>query len=199
MTSSPRAGITEIELTVAVKSRRVGHSHRTGATGVLIEHLGGNAWLAELRVPDETLEGDAWYETVELTESEFRDADYQAVRSLERTRAHNLLTSCRALLDLESLDPAEIREHRALVVSDVVWLLGSHRDYKGDFDPDFPRELLVLELDRLRRHLGRVVEKIHPQGSALGRLVCLLLTHRWSDLAPARLKLCRRCGRWERT
>lgn len=62
-----------IELLVEIPSKQEkGHVHRIGARGVLVEHLGARASLVEIRVADESLEGDAWYETIEVRNSEFK-------------------------------------------------------------------------------------------------------------------------------
>ena len=64
-----------IRLTVAIPSAdRRGHVHASGTPGILVERLGPGAWLVEVRVPDESLEGDAWYETLEVAEHEFAHA-----------------------------------------------------------------------------------------------------------------------------
>lgn len=65
----------KIQLTADIESRRGGHTHRAGASGTMVEPIGENAWLIEVRVPDETLEGGAWYETIEATGSDFRLVD----------------------------------------------------------------------------------------------------------------------------
>lgn len=50
-----------------------GFVHEVGSEGVVVEPLAPNgaAWLIEVTVPDETLEGDAWYETIEVLPHEF--------------------------------------------------------------------------------------------------------------------------------
>lgn len=45
--------------------------HGPGAPGIVVGRLGGDAFLIELRVPCGQLEGDAWYETIEVYEHEF--------------------------------------------------------------------------------------------------------------------------------
>jgi len=61
-----------IRLTVAIPSAyRRGHVHVPGTPGIAVEQLGPGAWLVEVRIPDDTLEGDAWYETLEVAEHEF--------------------------------------------------------------------------------------------------------------------------------
>lgn len=49
--------------------------HPVGTQGILVEKLGSQIWLVELRVPDESLEGDAWYETIEVSPEEVEDDD----------------------------------------------------------------------------------------------------------------------------
>jgi hypothetical protein len=66
----------KMKLTVDIESQQEpGHVHHVGATGILVEPLGANAWLVEVRVPDPTLEGDAWYETLEVRGDEFELID----------------------------------------------------------------------------------------------------------------------------
>jgi len=48
--------------------------HPVGTHGVIVEELGPRVWLVELRVPDESLEGDAWYDVVEVRPEEVEDA-----------------------------------------------------------------------------------------------------------------------------
>lgn len=56
-----------IALKVQVPSEQVaGYVHEPGARGFTVEKLGENAWLVEIRVPDESLEGDAWYDVLEV-------------------------------------------------------------------------------------------------------------------------------------
>jgi len=65
-----------IELLVTIHSKQErGHVHKAGARGILVEHLGARASLVEIRVPDDSLEGNAWYETIEVRNSEFRLVD----------------------------------------------------------------------------------------------------------------------------
>lgn len=54
-----------------------GYIHKAGSTGIVVEVLESltedpnpPVWLAEIRVPDDSLEGGAWYETVELRPEE---------------------------------------------------------------------------------------------------------------------------------
>ena len=62
----------KMKLTVEIPSlEEADHIHRVGAHGIVVEPLGPNAWLVEVRVPDESLEGDAWYETLEVRGNEF--------------------------------------------------------------------------------------------------------------------------------
>jgi len=62
----------KMRLTVEIQSRQeAGHRHRVGTEGIVVDPLGPNAWLVEVRVPDATLEGDAWYETLEVYWNEF--------------------------------------------------------------------------------------------------------------------------------
>lgn len=61
-----------IRLKVAVRSlHKPGYIHGAGTPGIAVEPLGATAWLVEVRVPDESLEGGAWYETLEVLEDEF--------------------------------------------------------------------------------------------------------------------------------
>jgi len=61
-----------IRLTVAIPSAyQRGHVHALGTPGIVVEQLGPGVWLVEVRVPDESLEGNAWYETLEVAEHEF--------------------------------------------------------------------------------------------------------------------------------
>lgn len=53
-------------LNIDVKSRRKGHVHAAGTPVKLVRNLGEKMWLIEVRVPDETLAGGAWYETLEV-------------------------------------------------------------------------------------------------------------------------------------
>jgi len=65
-----------IELLVTIPSKQEkGHIHNPGARGILVEHLGAHASLVEIRVPDDSLEGNAWYETLEVRNSEFKLVD----------------------------------------------------------------------------------------------------------------------------
>lgn len=62
-----------VELRVAIPSRQEsGFVHAIGSGGVIVEHLGSSAFLVELRVPDERLVGDAWYETFEVYDRELK-------------------------------------------------------------------------------------------------------------------------------
>lgn len=68
-------GLKPIRLIASIPSREdPDHLHEAGTAGVLVEHLGSDAYLVELRVPDGSLEGDAWYETVEVYAHEFEMA-----------------------------------------------------------------------------------------------------------------------------
>lgn len=49
--------------------------HPPGTQGILVEKLSPRIWLVELRVPDKSLEGDAWYETVEVLPDEIAEVD----------------------------------------------------------------------------------------------------------------------------
>lgn len=63
-------------LTVDIPSRqKPGHTHKAGTEFAPVEKLGEDVWLIEIRVPDETLEGDAWYETLEARNSETEVAE----------------------------------------------------------------------------------------------------------------------------
>lgn len=64
--------MTKMKLKVDIESKQEpGYTHPAGSQGIIVEQLGENAWLIEVRVPDETLVGDAWYETIEVYEREF--------------------------------------------------------------------------------------------------------------------------------
>lgn len=61
-----------IRLTVDIASSyKPGHVHRVGTAGFIVEALGPHAYLVEVTVPDASLEGDAWYETIEIRDTEF--------------------------------------------------------------------------------------------------------------------------------
>lgn len=61
----------KVRLKVSRPSRRPGHTHEPGTDGMTVENLGGDLWLVEVRIPDDSLEGDAWHEMLELRETEF--------------------------------------------------------------------------------------------------------------------------------
>jgi len=62
----------KMKLKIDIESRqKPGHVHRAGAEGIVVERLGRGAWLVEVRVPDESLVGDAWYETLDVRKGEF--------------------------------------------------------------------------------------------------------------------------------
>lgn len=62
----------QMKLVVDILSEeQEGYVHQAGATGIVVEPLGPNAWIIEVRVPDTTLEGDAWYETFHVYGHEF--------------------------------------------------------------------------------------------------------------------------------
>lgn len=61
-----------IRLTVTLESRdEPTRVHPVGTQGAVVEALGPNAWIVELRIPDDSLVGDAWYEVFELRGDEF--------------------------------------------------------------------------------------------------------------------------------
>ena len=63
----------KIELLVELISRRrVGFIHAVGSTGALVKEIGTGAFVVEIRVPSRQFEGDAWYETFDVLENEFR-------------------------------------------------------------------------------------------------------------------------------
>jgi hypothetical protein len=62
--------VTWIETLVEIESPR--GPHPAGTSGAIIELLGPDAWLVELRTPDETLVGGASYQTVQLSPDAFR-------------------------------------------------------------------------------------------------------------------------------
>jgi len=65
-----------IVLTVDLPSaQEADHLHTAGTQGILVEELGPDAFLVELRVPCEDLVGGAWYEVMELHAHEFERLD----------------------------------------------------------------------------------------------------------------------------
>lgn len=65
-----------IELMIAIPSQmEAGHIHQPGDRGILVEHLGPDASIIEIRVKDESLEGLAWYETFAVKNEEFKLVD----------------------------------------------------------------------------------------------------------------------------
>jgi len=73
----------KMRLCVEVESEaEPGLIHPVGMTGILVESLGAHAWLVEVRVPDDTLEGGAWYDTLELDEYQFDVVDVPGVDQL---------------------------------------------------------------------------------------------------------------------
>ena len=65
-----------IVLTVDLPStQEPDHLHAAGTQGILVEALGPDAFLVELRVPCEDLVGGAWYELFELYGHEFERLD----------------------------------------------------------------------------------------------------------------------------
>lgn len=66
---TPKEGTYISRMTVDVPSRsRPGHVHKAGTEIAPVERIGKDTgvWLVEVRVPDETLEGGFWWETLEL-------------------------------------------------------------------------------------------------------------------------------------
>ncbi len=64
--------LVPIQITVSIPSQQeADHIHPAGTAGRVVEHLGGDAYLLELRVDDASLEGGAWYEAIEAYEHEF--------------------------------------------------------------------------------------------------------------------------------
>jgi hypothetical protein len=64
---------SHIELTKPISShRKPGYVHPPGTKGVVVESLGDNAWIIEVRVHDSSLVGDAWYETLDTYGHEFK-------------------------------------------------------------------------------------------------------------------------------
>lgn len=65
--------LTPVELTIDLPSKfKSDHLHQAGTMGVIVERLGPDALLVELQVADTSLEGDAWYETVEVYDHEVK-------------------------------------------------------------------------------------------------------------------------------
>jgi hypothetical protein len=63
----------KIELLVELISRqRKGFVHAVGSTGAMVESIGTGAYIVEIRVPSSQFEGEAWYETFDVLENEFR-------------------------------------------------------------------------------------------------------------------------------
>ena len=63
----------KIELLVELISRRrSGFIHAVGSTGTMVESIGTGAYIVEIRVPSRQFEGEAWYETFDVLENEFR-------------------------------------------------------------------------------------------------------------------------------
>lgn len=62
----------KIRLTTQTQSQHhPGVLHEAGAEGIIVEALDENTSLVEIRVPDETLEGDAWYDVLDLPNDTF--------------------------------------------------------------------------------------------------------------------------------
>lgn len=61
----------KIRLAVKIRSHREpSYEHPIGANGWIVEILGPHTYLIELRVPDPTLIGDAWYEVFDVYDHE---------------------------------------------------------------------------------------------------------------------------------
>jgi hypothetical protein len=45
--------------------------HPSGSDGLVVAFLGPGVYLVEIRVPDATLAGGAWHDTLELRDSDF--------------------------------------------------------------------------------------------------------------------------------
>ena len=59
--------VTRLQLRYDVPSRtREGHVHREGTEVAFVEPNGDDWWFVEVRVPDESLVGGAWFETLEV-------------------------------------------------------------------------------------------------------------------------------------
>lgn len=82
-----------IRTTVAIRSRQEpDHEHAIGTHGWILEELGPDVWLVELRIPDLTLVGDAWYEVFEMRNSEFERTARLEYDQLQAQRAAGGLT-----------------------------------------------------------------------------------------------------------
>lgn len=46
--------------------------HHAGTEVLLLEEIGPDVWLVEVRIADESLEGDAWYEVLEVSSGELK-------------------------------------------------------------------------------------------------------------------------------
>jgi len=63
----------KIELLVDLISRqRKGFVHAVGSTGKMIESMGTGAYVVEIRVPSKLFDGEAWYESFDVLENEFK-------------------------------------------------------------------------------------------------------------------------------
>ena len=61
------SGVSVSRLRIDVPSRKVpSHVHAAGTEFAPVRRVGPDAWLIEIRVPDETLLEGAWYEEIEV-------------------------------------------------------------------------------------------------------------------------------------
>lgn len=75
-----KIGNPQITLRVPLESQhRPGYTHAVGSMGIAVEHLGGDVMLIEIRVPDETLVGGAWYETFDVRSHEIALTGHQVM------------------------------------------------------------------------------------------------------------------------
>lgn len=66
--------------------------HSVGSEAEIIELLGDDAVLIEVRVPDDTLEGDAWYETFVLDRDQIEEFVEDAGRPCALSRVPTTFT-----------------------------------------------------------------------------------------------------------
>lgn len=105
----------EIKLKVAIPSRHTpGHIHPVGASGIVVEPLGPDAWLVEVRVADDDLVGGAWFETLDVYRHEFELVNAQPEHEGDAVRRYQnqyrVLVVKRALGLLSTGDEAEVTE-----------------------------------------------------------------------------------------
>lgn len=102
----------KIRLIKDVESQWIdGHVHKAGLMGIVVESVGSDGWLVEIRVPDTTLEGDAWYECADLTEKYF---EFMSEQEVEYRAALD------AILKMTGVEPESVEYHTAPNYGDVV-------------------------------------------------------------------------------